>query len=68
MLNMPQYNFCGFAQRRWQKSNSDARRVMEQGGLEIDGRKVADFAETITPRDGMKLRRGKNKLARLRVV
>ncbi len=50
------------------QSNSDARRVMEQGGLEIDGRKVTDFAEIITPRDGMKLRRGKNKLARLRVV
>ncbi len=49
------------------QSNSDARRVMEQGGLEIDGRKVTDFAEIITPRDGMKLRRGKNKLARLRV-
>ena len=49
------------------KSNSEARQLIEQGGLEIDGRKVADFTETVTPRAGMKLRRGKNKLARLQV-
>jgi len=50
------------------KSNSEARQLIEQGGLEIDGRKVTDFTETVTPGAGMKLRRGKNKLARLRVV
>jgi tyrosyl-tRNA synthetase len=49
-------------------SNSDARQVMQQGGLEIDGRKVTDFALTVTPHTGMKLRRGKNRLARLRVI
>ena len=49
-------------------SNSDARQVVQQGGLEIDGRKVTDFAETVTPCTGMKLRRGKNRLARLRVI
>ena len=50
------------------ESVSDARRVMQQGGLEIDGRKVTDFAMTVTPHTGMKLRRGKNRLARLRVM
>jgi tyrosyl-tRNA synthetase len=49
-------------------SNSDARHVMQQGGLEIDGQKVTDFAMTVTPQTGMKLRRGKNRLARLRVI
>jgi tyrosyl-tRNA synthetase len=49
-------------------SNSEARQVMQQGGLEIDGRKVTDFARTVTPYTGMKLRRGKNRLARLRVI
>jgi tyrosyl-tRNA synthetase len=49
-------------------SNSDARQVVLQGGLEIDGRKVTDFAMTVTPYTGMKLRRGKNRLARLRVI
>jgi tyrosyl-tRNA synthetase len=49
-------------------SVGDARRVMQQGGLEIDGRKVTDFAMTVTPQTGMKLRRGKNRLARLRVI
>ena len=50
------------------ESVSDARRVMQQGGLEIDGRKVTDFAMTVTPYTGMKLRRGKIRLARLRVM
>jgi len=50
------------------KSNSEARQLIEQGGLEIDGRKVTDFTETVTPRAGMKLRRGKNKLARLLIT
>ena len=49
-------------------SVGDARRVMQQGGLEIDGQKVTDFAMTVTPHTGMKLRRGKNRLARLRVM
>ena len=50
------------------ESVGDARRVMQQGGLEIDGRKVTDFAMSVTPYTGMKLRRGKNRLARLRVM
>ena len=49
------------------QSNSEARRLIQQGGLEIDGQKVTDFAASITPRDGMKLRRGKNRLALIRV-
>ena len=49
------------------KSNSEARQMVTQGGLEIDGDKVADFAAVIVPRTGMKLRRGKNTLARLRI-
>ncbi len=49
-------------------STSDARRTIESGGLEIDGEKVTDFAAVVTPYSGMKLRRGKNRLARLRVA
>ncbi len=49
-------------------STSDARRTIESGGLEIDGEKVTDFAVVVTPYTGMKLRRGKNRLARLRVA
>ncbi len=48
-------------------STSDARRTIESGGLEIDGEKVTDFAAVVTPYTGMKLRRGKNRLARLRI-
>jgi tyrosyl-tRNA synthetase len=50
------------------ESNSDARRTAQQGGLELDGHKITDFSATVTPATGMKLRRGKNRLARLRVV
>jgi len=49
-------------------STSDARRTIESGGLEIDGQRVTDFAAVVTPYTGMKLRRGKNRLARLRVA
>ncbi len=45
---------------------TQARRDM--AGLLIDGERVTDFTATITPRTGMKLRYGKNKLARLRVI
>jgi len=49
-------------------STSDARRTIESGGLELDGQRVTDFAAVVTPYSGMKLRRGKNRLARLRVA
>jgi tyrosyl-tRNA synthetase len=49
-------------------SNGEARRIIQQGGLEIEGAKVVDAGASVIPVSGMRLRRGKNKLARLRVV
>ena len=43
-------------------SRSDARRTIEQGGVTLDGEKVASFAETIAKErlaDGVKIRKGK---------
>ena len=43
-------------------SRSDARRTIEQGGVTVDGEKVASFAETIAKErlaDGVKMRKGK---------
>ena len=43
-------------------SRSDARRTIEQGGLSVDGEKVASFAATVSKErvaDGVKLRKGK---------
>ena len=43
-------------------SRSDARRTIEQGGLTVDGEKVASFAETLAKErvaQGVKMRKGK---------
>ena len=43
-------------------SRSDARRTIEQGGLSLDGEKVASFAETVSAErvaNGVKMRKGK---------
>ena len=43
-------------------SRSDARRTIEQGGVTVDGEKVASFAETIAKErlaQGVKMRKGK---------
>lgn len=49
-------------------SNSEARRLIQQGGVSVDGEKVTDPMASIEPRDGQVLRAGKLKFARLRVV
>ena len=43
-------------------SRSDARRTIEQGGVTVDGEKVASFADTVSREriaDGVKMRKGK---------
>lgn len=40
-------------------SKGEARRVIEQGGLQIDGKKVADVAEVVLPKPEYILQRGK---------
>jgi tyrosyl-tRNA synthetase len=48
-------------------SASEGRRLVEQGGVRIDGRPVEDAGELVEPRDGMVLRVGKRRAVRLRV-
>ncbi|HNU94819.1 MAG TPA: tyrosine--tRNA ligase [Bacillota bacterium] len=48
-------------------SNSEARRLIDQGGVRLDDQRVADPAEEIVPRDGMVLRVGKRRFARVLV-
>ena len=45
---------CGFA-----ASNGDARRLIEQGGVSIDGGKCGDASASITITDGMEFKVGK---------
>lgn len=49
-------------------SKSAAKRLIEQGGVEIDDQKITDPNQTITPADGMTIRAGKRRFARLRVA
>jgi len=46
-------------------SNGEARRLIQQGGVRIDDEQVKDIKATITPADGMILRVGKRKFARI---
>ncbi len=48
-------------------SNGEARRLIQQGGVRIDDEQIKDIKATITPVDGMILRVGKRKFARLKV-
>ncbi|MGZ4032364.1 MAG: tyrosine--tRNA ligase [Tumebacillaceae bacterium] len=49
-------------------SNSEARRLIQQGGLKIDQEKMEDPQATITLVDGMIIQAGKRKFARIKLV
>ena len=48
-------------------SGSEAKRIIKQGGVEIDSRKITDPNEQITPKTGMTIQVGKRRFARLKV-
>jgi tyrosyl-tRNA synthetase len=48
-------------------SGSEGKRMINQGAVTIDGRKITDPNEQITPRDGMTIQVGKRRFARLRI-
>ena len=50
------------------KSRSEARRLVDQGAVRIDGDKLDDAEATVTPPDGAILKVGKRRFARLRRV
>ncbi len=54
---------CGFA-----ASNGEARRLVEQGGVSLNGATISEFAVKLTISDGDVLRVGKRRFARLRVA
>ncbi len=49
------------------ETSGEAKRMVQQGGVSIDGQKAADANAEITPRDGMVVQVGKRRFARLRV-
>ena len=48
-------------------TGGEAKRMIKQGGAGINGEKLTDPNEEITPKDGMVIRVGKRKFARLKV-
>lgn len=48
-------------------SNSEARRLVTQGGVTIDGEKVVDHAAKVVPADGQVLRVGKLKFGKIEI-
>ncbi len=48
-------------------SNSEARRLIQQGAVTLDGEKIADPSANVTPADGQILRAGKLRFARIRL-
>jgi tyrosyl-tRNA synthetase len=48
-------------------SNSEARRLVQQGGVTIDGEKVSDPSANIEIKAGQVLRAGKLKFSRIRL-
>jgi tyrosyl-tRNA synthetase len=51
---------------KFAKSRSEARRLIEQGGVTIDGKKIEEIATPVTVNGGEVLRVGKLQFARLR--
>jgi tyrosyl-tRNA synthetase len=49
-------------------SNSQARRLIDQGAVRIDGNRVTDVGLELEPADGMVLRVGKRRIAEVRVI
>lgn len=49
-------------------SKADAKRLIEQGGVELDGKRVIEPAKEITVTDGMILKVGKRKFVKLKTV
>jgi tyrosyl-tRNA synthetase len=49
------------------ETGGEAKRMVQQGGVSLDGQKAIDPNAEITPRDGMVIQVGKRRFARLRV-
>lgn len=48
-------------------SGGEGKRMVKQGGVSVDGRKITDPSEEITPQQGMVVQVGKRRFARLSV-
>jgi tyrosyl-tRNA synthetase len=49
------------------ETGGEAKRIIKQGGAEIDGTRIDDPNKLITPADGTVIRVGKRRFAKLKV-
>jgi len=49
-------------------SNAEGKRLIRQGGVQVNGRRISDANATVTPDNGMILQVGRRKFARLSVA
>ena len=50
------------------ETGGEAKRLIAGGGFTIDGEKIADANQMITPKDGMILKAGKRKFAKIKII
>ncbi len=50
------------------ESNSEAKRLISQGGVSVDGRRITDIDTDLVVTDGMVVRVGKRRFARIRLT
>jgi tyrosyl-tRNA synthetase len=62
-----EYSIANLVRDCFAMSGAEARRLVEQGGVTLDGEKLTVPTATLTPRDGQILKAGKRKFARLKV-
>jgi tyrosyl-tRNA synthetase len=48
-------------------SKSEARRLVTQGGVSLDGKRVREADAEVSPADGLVLRVGRRRFARIRI-
>ena len=49
------------------QSNTEARKMIKQGGVSVDGEKISDESLHIIPKDGMIIQVGKRRFVKLQV-
>lgn len=47
-------------------SKSEAKRIIEQGGVEVDGNRIIDPSKLIKPKDNMLIKAGKRKIVKIK--
>ena len=50
------------------KSKSEAKRLIEQGGIKVDGQTIYEVGDVGIPEEGVIIQRGKRKFVRVKLI